>query len=70
MKLWANIQELILGRYERSKDEASVRIAGRLARGNISTQNGFIMDDEAFDRLCRHGDKAIKRLNRHISHAE
>ena len=56
------IDWLSLRDYDDAMREARVSVIQRYARGNVSFQNGDILDDEALDELQREGDQAVADL--------
>lgn len=57
---------LSLADYYAAKEDASVEIVSRYARGNVNAQSGRILDREALDKLTAAGDKAMSRVRRAI----
>jgi hypothetical protein len=55
---------LSLKDYTRAVDEAINTIVFRYARGNISFQNGSVMQEDDLQALSQSGSSALDRLNR------
>lgn len=55
---------LTLRDYDDALKVARIAVIKRFARGNVSFQNGYIMDDSALARIKRQGDLAIARLRK------
>jgi hypothetical protein len=55
---------LTLADYEEAKARATNNIISRDARGNISFQNGSILEENELRALSKKGDKALARLNK------
>lgn len=53
---------LALRDYDEALQHARVAVIKRLARGNVSFQNGDVLDDAAFAELRAIGDRAIAEL--------
>lgn len=58
------IDRLFHGGYDTAKKRETAKIVARYSRGNVSVQNGFILDEGALDNLRKRGDRAAKRLER------
>lgn len=54
---WLNLRD-----YERAKSEAQLAVVKRFARGNVTFQNGNILDEEGLDRLRAEGARALDFL--------
>lgn len=48
--------------YDQALQEARVAVIKRFARGNVSFQNGNLLDDVALDELRAKGDRAAAHL--------
>ncbi len=48
--------------YEAEKQEATRVTMARYARGNVTFQNGLVLDENDLDELSAQGDKALNRL--------
>jgi len=53
---------LSLKDYDDAIKSARIAVIKRYARGNVSFQNGNVLDDEAFQELHRKGDIALSNL--------
>jgi hypothetical protein len=56
---WWNLAD-----YDAAKDEATKNVAARYGRGNVSFQNGWILDEDGLKKLSAAGDKAMAKLRR------
>ena len=65
---------LLLRDYDRALEHGRTSVIRRLARGNVSFQNGDILDDDALELLRRDGDRAIinlvNQLERSLDHGK
>ncbi len=50
--------------YNNAKEEAAMNIISRYGRGNMSFQNGNIVDRKGLEALSKQGDKALERLKK------
>lgn len=48
--------------YDRAKDKAATRVASRYARGNVSVQNGWFLDEKGLRSLTERGQVAADGL--------
>ena len=69
MRFLRHLQDIILGGYEKAKDDASNQIAARFSRGNTATQNGYIMDEAALARAQKKSNRAFAMIRRMIARA-
>jgi hypothetical protein len=56
------IDWLKLRDYDEALEHARVAIVKRIARGNVSFQNGNIMDERCLDALRKEGDRSMAEL--------
>lgn len=56
------LEWLSLDDYYKAKDEAAKSIIMRYGRGNMSFQNGDILNRSALDSLSSRGDKALAEI--------
>ncbi|MBF0166361.1 MAG: hypothetical protein HQL45_01920 [Alphaproteobacteria bacterium] len=59
---------LTLADYDSAKERATVDIVARLARRNVSFQNGSILNGAALRKLSEEGDAAMAHLRKLASH--
>jgi hypothetical protein len=57
------IDWLTLRDYEEAVKAARIAVIKRYARGNVTFQNGNILDDDALDELRARGDRAFAELD-------
>lgn len=65
-ELW---QWLTMADYQVAKDKAALDVVKRYSRGNVSTQNGWLLDDEGLRALSAKGDRATAKLKRLLPQA-
>jgi hypothetical protein len=56
---WSSLED-----YEAAKEQASIDVVARFSRGNVSVQNGQVMDDRELKVLSKRGDAAVASLDR------
>lgn len=54
--------EAVEQKYRRKKDEATIAIVKRHARGNIIAQNGYYISQDKLDSMSREADDHIRNL--------
>lgn len=62
MAIHSFLDWLALRDYDDALAHARIAIIKRIARGNVSLQNGNVLDDEALASLRDQGDRALARL--------
>jgi len=58
---WFNLAE-----YKAAKEHATELVISRFGRGNISVQNGYILDDAGLKAQSLEGDAAFTRLSKRV----
>jgi hypothetical protein len=53
---------LTVADYTEASEAATRRVVKRFARGNVSTQNGWYLNEKDFASLSARGDKAVDHL--------
>lgn len=64
LKGWLNLAD-----YNAEREEATTNIVARFSRGNVSVQNGQVMDEAGLKRLSECGDRDLAQLNRLARHS-
>ncbi|MBK8209653.1 MAG: hypothetical protein IPK78_06415 [Rhodospirillales bacterium] len=64
MRAWLNLEDYAAAIHDGINDTVS-----RFARGNISFQNGSVLEEDDLRALSKKGDKAIKKLTRRAASA-
>ena len=54
---WFRLRDL-----DEAIQRARIAVIKRYARGNVTFQNGNVLDDEALERLTHEGDRALAEL--------
>ena len=55
---------LTLSDYDAEREAATTDIVARFSRGNVSVQNGQILDDDDLRKLSIRGERSLAGLNR------
>lgn len=50
--------------YESAKKRATLDVVSRYGRGNVSVQNGYILDKSQMKIQSKEADKALARMNK------
>ncbi|MDK9720988.1 MAG: hypothetical protein OEL53_07370 [Rhodospirillales bacterium] len=53
--------------YDAKKDAAIMAVISRYIRGNVTAQNGWIIDDAEMDKLSAKGDAAVAHVDKLLS---
>lgn len=53
-----------LADYDAAKEQATVDVVARFSRGNVSVQNGQVLDEADLRKVSTEGDQALAKLDR------
>jgi hypothetical protein len=54
---WLNLKD-----FDQALEEARVSVIKRFARGNVTFQNGYILDEFELEKVQQLGDSAVKEI--------